>query len=134
MNSLKECPVRPEHITNAAHAFGPLIAGLEGKTTRRASAWVRVAGTSVPDDFHHLHRFVTLTADVMFVNGVSFLITLSRRIKLYTVEHIPNRTGPVLANSLKKILNVYTRGGYMVKVILMDMEFEKLSTKSIWQL
>merc|ERR1712194_319261 len=72
------------------------------------------------------HRFVTLTADVMFLNGVSFLITLSRRIKLYTAEHIPNHTGPVLANSLKKILNVYTRGGYMVKVILMDMEFEKI--------
>ena len=29
VNSLKECPVQPEHITNAAHAFGPLIAGLE---------------------------------------------------------------------------------------------------------
>ena len=45
VNSLKECPVRPEHITNAAHAFGPLIAGLEGKTTRRASDRVQVAGT-----------------------------------------------------------------------------------------
>ena len=121
VNSLKECPVRPEHITNAAHAFGPLITGLEGKTTRRESARVRVAGTSVPDEFHRLHQFVTLTAAVMFVNGESFLITLSRRIKLHTVEHIPNCTGPVLANSLKKILNVYTRGGYVVKVILMDI-------------
>ena len=92
-----------------------------------------MAGTSIPDDVYRLYRFVTLTADVMFVNGVSFLITLSRRIKLYTVEHIPNHTGPVLANSLKKILNVYTRGGYMVKVILMDMESEKILAKLIWR-
>ena len=30
VNSLKECPVRPERITNVAHAFGPLLTGLEG--------------------------------------------------------------------------------------------------------
>ena len=53
--SLKECPVRPKHITNAAYAFGPLIAELEGKTTRRALAWFQVSGTSVPDDFCRLH-------------------------------------------------------------------------------
>merc|ERR1712086_114788 len=41
VNSLKESLVRPEHITNVTHAFGPLLAGLEGKTTRRASARVR---------------------------------------------------------------------------------------------
>ena len=76
---------------------------------RRASARVHLAGTLVPDDFHRLHRFVTLTADVMFVSGVSFFVTLSRRIKLYTAEHTPNCTRPVLANSLKKILNVYTQ-------------------------
>ena len=40
MNSLKISPVRPEHITNASHVFGPDVAGLEGKTARRVSARV----------------------------------------------------------------------------------------------
>ena len=75
-----------------------------------------MTGTLAPDDFHSLHHSVTLTVDVMIVNGVSFLITLLRRIKLYTAEHIPNCTLPVFANSLRKILNVYTRGGYVVKL------------------
>ena len=121
---MKTYPVRPKHITNVAHAFGPLIAGLEGTTTRRASARVHFVGKSVPDDCYHLQRFVTLAADVIFVNRVSFLVTLARRIKLYTVEHIPNWAGPVLSNSLKNILNVYTGEDYTVKVILMDMKFE----------
>ena len=52
VNSLKECPVRPEHITNVAHAFGSLISGLDGNTTRRASVWVHMGVTSVLDDCH----------------------------------------------------------------------------------
>ena len=70
---------------------------------------------------------MTLTADVVFVNGVPFLVTLSRRIRLRTAEYVPSRTGPILAHSLKKVLNVYTRGGFMVNVILMDQEFDKVA-------
>ena len=40
-------------------------------------------------DFYLFHRFVTLTADVMFVNGMPFLATFSRDIRLTTVEFLP---------------------------------------------
>ena len=43
---------------------------------------------------HHRFFFVTLTDDVIFVNGMPFLITLSWCIRLITVEHIP----PHMAN------------------------------------
>ena len=43
---------------------------------------------------------------------------------------MPSRTAAALANSLKKIVNVYARGGFLVCVVLMDMEFEKLKTTS----
>ena len=36
---------------------------------RRASDWVHVGGTSVPDNFHRLYRFVTLADDVMSVHA-----------------------------------------------------------------
>ena len=48
--------------------------------------------TSIPRYFYGLHKFVTLTADVMFVNGIPFLVTLSRKIRLFTVEFLPSRT------------------------------------------
>ena len=48
---------------------------------------------SIPNDFYKLHRFVTLVADVMFVNAVPFLVTKSQKIGLRTAEHVPNRTG-----------------------------------------
>ena len=60
----------------------------------------------------------------MFVNGIAFLITFSRNIRLVTVEHVPSRTAAQLAKFLMKIVKVYARGGYIVLLVLMDMEFE----------
>ena len=76
--------------------------------------------------FHRLHHFVTLVADVFFVDGVVFLMTLSRRIRLTTVEHIPGRRARVLADILKKIIRIFARGGFMVNLILMDQELDKI--------
>ena len=52
----------------------------------------------IPDDFRKLHRYVTLTGDVMFVNGYPFLVTLSRNIRLFTVELLPSRTAKQLSS------------------------------------
>jgi hypothetical protein len=70
VNGLRNSPVRPEHVTNASRIFGPNITALEGKTVRRPSPRVHTnGGLSIPDDFHRLHHFVSLVADVFFVNG-----------------------------------------------------------------
>ena len=63
----------------------------------------------------------------MFVNGVAFLVTLSRDIRLFTAEHVPSRTAKQLGSSLMKVVQqLYGRGGYVVNCILMDLEFEKV--------
>ena len=127
VNGLRNSPVRPEHVTNASRIFGPNVAALEGKTVRRPSPRVHTdGGITIPDDFHRLHHVVTLVADIFFVNGVAFLMTQSRKIKMYTVEHTPSRKASALADSLKKIIKIYGRGGFMVNLILMDQEFDKI--------
>jgi len=108
---LKNPPVRPEHITNASHFFEPNVAGLESKMVQRESARVHTGrGTGILDNFHCLHHFVTLVADVFYVNRVAFLMILFRKIRLYTAKHVPTRTGEALADSLKKIVRIYARG------------------------
>ena len=84
--------------------------------------------TWIPKDFYELHHFVTLTADVMFVNGIPFLVTCSRDIRMNTVKCLPSRTAKQLSKSLTKIVKVYARGGFIVRLVMMDMEFEKLRT------
>ena len=81
---------------------------------------------SIPRDFYRLHHFVTLTADVMFVNGLAFFTTLGRDIRFGTAEHVPSRTAKQLAKSLMKIVKLYALGGFVICTVLMDGEFEKI--------
>jgi hypothetical protein len=69
---------------------------------------------------------MTLAADVFFVDGTAFLLTVSRRIKFVTAEHLPTRTAVSLSKHMKRVLDVYGRAGFIVRNILMDGEFEKL--------
>ena len=63
---------------------------------------------------------------MMFVYGFPFLVTYSRSIKYTTSEFIPTRTARQLANSLMKVVYGYARGGFVVNLMLMDQEFEKI--------
>ena len=63
---------------------------------------------------------VNITADVMFFSGIPFLVTFSRNIKFWTAEFIPKQTAILIAKYLKKLLLLYARGGYIVKLALMD--------------
>ena len=65
----------------------------------------------------------------MFVNSAPFLVTFSWKIRLRTAEHIPNRTAASLVSSLSKIIQMYAKGGFVVNLVLMDQEFDKLEGK-----
>ena len=69
---------------------------------------------------------ITLTADVMFVSGFPFLVSFSRNIKFRTAECVPRRTAKLLAKSIKKVISLYARGGFLVNLALMDKEFDKV--------
>ena len=62
----------------------------------------------------------------MFVNGIPFLVTCSRDIKLITTEFLPFCTAKQLSSSLTKIVKVYARGGFIVRLVMMNMEFDKI--------
>jgi hypothetical protein len=52
------------------------------------------------------NKSVTLAADVFFVDGIAFLLKVSRNIKFITAEHMATRT----AKSLSKHLDHVIRG------------------------
>ncbi len=125
-NTIKNCPIKPEYITNARSIFSLSIAGVHGKTVHRKPEQVEAELGCIPDDFHRLHQFVVLTADVMFVNGIAFLTTLSQKLRLGTAEQLPSHTATQLSNSLTKIVRLYAHTGFIVCVIMMDQEFDKV--------
>ena len=51
---------------------------------------------------------ITLTVDIVFENGIPFLITYGRGVEFITFEWIPNRTKKLLALNLTKVLELYS--------------------------
>ncbi len=73
-----------------------------------------------------LNKWATLAEDVFFVDGTSFFITMSRRIKCVTAEHMPVQTAKSLAKHIDRVANVSTQAGFIIRTILMNREFEKI--------
>jgi hypothetical protein len=80
----------------------------------------------IPQDFMELHKYMTIVADIMFVNGSPFLVTSSRGISLVTIEFLPSRTAKQLASRMERVVRIYRRAGFIIQTSMMDMEFEKL--------
>jgi hypothetical protein len=80
----------------------------------------------IPQAIIDLNKDVTLAADVMFVCGLGFMVSTSRKLKFTTIEHVPHRTKPMLVKSLNKVFNIYNSRGFKVVTALMDREFEPL--------
>ena len=72
-------------MNNTHTIFGPILGGTRGDTVRQKLEHVTPDYVAIPRDFLALHRFVYLVSDVMFVNNIPFLITVSRGIKFVTV-------------------------------------------------
>ena len=125
-NLLNDCPVTNSDIVNAHTIFGPDLANLRGKMVRRKPKHVNTELVEIPQSLVDRQKNVTLVADVMFVNGVAFLVSSSRNIMLTTIEHAPDRKAPKLGYLLHRIMNTYARAGFNVHTILMDNEFEKI--------
>ena len=123
---ISNCPITVHDITNSRAIHGPALASVRGKTVRRAPAPVVMDYVDVPRSLVERHRLVTLAADVFFVDGTAFLMTISRRIKFITSEYVPVRTAKNLAKHIDRVVNVYARAGFRVRTILMDGEFEKI--------
>ena len=81
---------------------------------------------NITECFDKLHKFVMLTADFMFANGNMFMITSARKLKLATIEHIPSQTAEHISKSLNRMIKLYRRGGFIIRVILMGIEFERV--------
>ncbi|KAL7462751.1 hypothetical protein ACHAXS_003127 [Conticribra weissflogii] len=64
----------------------------------------------------------------MFVNRVPFLVTVTRAIKLITVECLETRTAKQLSACLQRISKLYLKGGFHIRTFYMDGEFEKIKS------
>ena len=125
-NQLKNCPINQKDILTAEHIFGPDVGSLKGKTVRRKGGHVEVNHAPIPLPIMERYHDVTLGVDVMYVNSIPFLVTVSRNIQFGTVEALKSTKMETILECLKKVVKVYMQRGFRVIETHMDGEFESL--------
>jgi hypothetical protein len=126
-NRIKNCNVTGQDIRNAEHIFGPEKGSLQGKTVRKASDQV-ISGNLVPIPATILshYRRVVLCVDVMKVNKMPFLVTISRAIKFGTVAWLKNAKAATILENIKIVRNTYVKRGFLLEIVEADGQFEPI--------
>ena len=116
---LHNCPVTPEDLNNANSIFVMEISSLKGKTVSKYSDPLVTEYMEITQAIIDLSKKVTLASDVMFVNGLAFFISMSRRITFPTLEYITKRTKVSLIGSINKFISIYNTGCFNIRKALM---------------
>ena len=129
LNLLKNNPVTTKSIKNAHTIFGPDIPALKGKQVRKSAPRAETNMLSLPAGLEKMDRNTEVCGDIMFINGLPFLTSISRRIYLRTSQHIAKRKKDYLSSGLTSIVRYYESHGFNVGEIHMDREFEPVRDK-----
>lgn len=116
--TLLNCPVTIQDVERADQIYGKELGTLKGRTTRQRPKHIHVPK-------RHMTRKnpkIVLAMDIVTIEGVSFLATVSRRLKLITTVRLQSHEGPEVIGAIKSIINDYTRHGYQIDTILCDGE------------
>ena len=119
-NIIKNCPIDSTDVSNARAIFGPDLANIRGKTFRRKPQSVVEEYAAFPKELVSRHKFISIAADVFFVDGIELLLAVAIKLNFVTVEHTPVCTANSLVKHIKRVLQVYNRAGFTVRYIMMD--------------
>jgi hypothetical protein len=127
-NLLPNIPISSNDITTAEDIFRPDIGSLKGKTTRKTPEVIQGELLPIPTDISTKYRIVTIALDIMYVNNIPFLVSLSRHLRFSTTDGLKNLKNTTIINAIKQILNIYKERDFKVSLILADRQFKSIKT------
>ena len=72
-----------------------------------------------------------MSTDIMFINKLLFLVSISRRLKFTTMEYLSRKNEIALVASINKIVSYYRSHGLHVVTMFVDPEFNSLEEKLV---
>ena len=80
-NTIVNCPVTFDNVKNTNLIFGPDITSLKGKSVRRKPASIVTDCIEIPRGILESSKDVEVSTEIMFINKVLFLVSISRGLK-----------------------------------------------------
>ena len=123
-NQIQNCPVTDTDCDVAIQIYGKDIASLKGKSTRSRPTPAEHDVVSIPKRLLYLHKNVHLFMDIMYVNGLPFLMTISKHLYYRTATYLTDGKANTLYKAMDGIFNKYNNAGYKIKHISADNQFQ----------
>jgi hypothetical protein len=112
-NIIKNCPISVEDISRAISIWGNDLGAVVGRSTRKKPL--------VVDDnvfVRSQEEPIVLYMDIFFINGLSFLISISKRFNLITVRYISDRKRESAKLGIEDTFAIYSKFGCKVTTVL----------------
>jgi hypothetical protein len=77
----------------------------------------------IPPELIQAQQDVVLCMDTMYINGMSFLTTISQHIMYRTTEKVPNKTAKDYRSALDTVFRLYNLAGFKIWSIHCDNEY-----------
>ena len=126
---LKHCSITNGDILAADDIYRHNLGSLKGKMVSCPNPHVMAGLDPVPPDILKTHQSITSAINIMFMNKVPFLITMSHNIHFSTVEALPNRQVLTIIEKLKGVAHLYKHCRFNISMILADPEFKPIHGK-----
>ena len=75
---------------------------------------------NITPDILEMNKTVLVVEDVMFTNGVGFLVQISHNIRFATIQYVVQRTTGIIFTSFNWINEVYAKCGIYVETFYMN--------------
>ena len=96
-----------QDIYVAIAIWGKDISSLKGKTTRKNTIPVAEDLIQVPKEIIKLHRYIIMTADILFVNTVPFFLILNRKNFFTMVHNIADSKAKTIHTTFNEVYIFY---------------------------
>ena len=78
----------------------------------------------IPHELHDTQCDVCLYIDIMYVNGMPFLTTISKNIRYRTAMWVTDGTAPTITTLVESVLKLYQWAGFHIIEVCADCEFK----------
>ena len=131
-NGIKNSPITKRDVLLAIDMLGNSEHAMAGKTTRTQPDAVNAEEQLVelPPTIINHYRNVELSVDVLHVNRLPFLGSLSKNIHYSTVDALDNMRTQTMENVIVQLLQSYNVRGFRVVAIHVDIQFKAISDRN----
>ena len=126
MNMIKNCPITQEDIDLSERIYGANVLVLKGKTTRSKPKLTLQDYIKIPSELKNAYQGIHLCAVLMYIQGIIFLVMVSKNIKFITIQCILTRSKSLVCKAFDQTFRVYNKAGFKIDTIYVDPEFKVL--------